>query len=149
MNRQRYWKILDKRRRSFYVTGGSPEFSLVYPPHEVVWTKPSTLGIFVFTNIRRVISRGYLSGNSGICVEIFPLGWMAKPEYVAYSDTIAKVLPKTSADSIFSLVSEMNKFKDRPLFAQKLWEDTVCCEGVLVGNRFSSGELEEIAAKEY
>lgn len=137
---QRYYKILtqDGDFSAFvshrHIPKNIRDFRIKYPQNKVVWTKPKTVGIFVFTDLAK--ARHHRRRDAKI-VEVFPLGWQIKPPFVFYADTLFmyNILWK-EGDTIKTLIEKITKqanYSSNSFKIQDLWDCTVCCEGVLVG----------------
>lgn len=145
---QRYFKIISESRYSAYlhrraIKHGDQfclDLRLRYDPASVVWAHPKTVGIFVFTDIETAFAyHNRFRPNESTVVEVFPLGWQVKPPHVLWADRLARYLSlwkrlkgKKDIWSVMTVFEESNWNCPYDHF-QTLWENTICCEGVLVG----------------
>jgi len=118
--------------------GRSKQYGIVYPENSVVWTKPGTIGIFVFNDPIEVYYR--IGGDPrSMAVEVFPLGWQVKPKKVLFADQLSYYYFLANRCGITNIWEILNEFQNPRLQSpfQDLWLGTVCCEGVLVGKEVS------------
>jgi len=144
---QRYFKVLSWDGYSAYVSrrtwdGLCMGLRLHYSENSVVWTHPGTVGIFVFTDIDTAYAyHTRFSTHTSQVVEVFPLGWQVKPSYVLWGDHLSryKVLWEVleGKNDIWSVLDVFKRHGTHDYYDQfqSLWENTICCEGVLVGKR--------------